>query len=60
LVRGKHPSALTLPLGVGLGVVVASKVLGVSLLWSAALLALTNAAIVGVRFRQNYLHEGLS
>jgi len=60
LVRPKHSSALRLPLGVGLGVVVASKVLGLSLLWSAALLAATNAAIVGVRFRQNYLRVGLS
>lgn len=55
LVRVKHVSALALPIVLGSGVVLASKMLGLPLFLSAALLACGNITLLGSRVRMNYL-----
>jgi O-antigen/teichoic acid export membrane protein len=60
LVRAHHISALAVPLALGVLVTMACRLLGVTVLWSAALLVVCNLGLLGLRFRKNYLHEALS
>jgi O-antigen/teichoic acid export membrane protein len=58
LVQVRHSRALAWPISLGLSVVIISKLFGLSLFWSAGLMATLSTLVIAIRFRNHYFRDG--